>query len=404
MWFGKNIKVILIITSLFPPEPVVSAGLAFDLASSLAEKETVVVLSPKPTRPHGMTFMPEEKTSYPFEHIVQDSYTCSKSNVLGRLRESYSFGIYLKKYIKENHKNIEVIYANIWPLFAQRHLADVASQLQIPFVLHVQDIYPESISKKIKVFGAIVDWLLMPLDRQNLQKAKKIVTISNQMKSFLIETRGLDKSKVEVIRNWQNDKEFTKQKRKQLLEKNEKFTFMYLGSINPTANVDLLIRAFGPANQENARLIVAGDGPEKSKCIELAKSYDSDIQFIEASPDQVPSIQSKADVLLLPLKKGVAGTALPSKLTAYMFSKKPIICSIDEDSEAAEIIRNNDCGWVVEPENEQALIVCMRDVLKVGKGVLGGKAENSYSYAKNNLSQEGNLKKLVSVVIEAKKP
>ena len=69
----------------------------------------------------------------------------------------------------------------------------------------------------------------------------------------------------------------------------------------------------------------------------------------------------QSEVLLLSLKKGVAKTALPSKLTAYMLSAKPIIASVDEDSGTADIIKSNKCGWVVEAENEIKLIECMKN-------------------------------------------
>jgi colanic acid biosynthesis glycosyl transferase WcaI len=59
------------------------------------------------------------------------------------------------------------------------------------------------------------------------------------------------------------------------------------------------------------------------------------INFKSASPKQAPKLQAESEVLLLPLKKGVAKTALPLKMTAYMMSGKPIIASIDTDSGAA---------------------------------------------------------------------
>ena len=44
---------ILIISAVFPPEPVVSANLSRDLAEELSKNNQVTVLCPKPTRPNG---------------------------------------------------------------------------------------------------------------------------------------------------------------------------------------------------------------------------------------------------------------------------------------------------------------------------------------------------------------
>jgi glycosyltransferase involved in cell wall biosynthesis len=394
---------ILIVSAIFPPEPVVSANLSFDIANVLSKKEKITVISPFPTRPFGKVYENKEiYRKYPFEHTILKSYTSPKSSLLGRLRESYSLGLHTKKYIEENHHYIEVIYANTWPLFAQKYLVEVASKYNIPVVLHIQDIYPESISKKIPFIGFLVQKLLFPIDKKILNKSTKIITISYKMKNYLMKSRYLKENKIKVVRNWQNDDMFINYKDKH--QKNNTFTFMYLGSINPTAGVDLLINAFGKSNLKEARLIIAGSGSDKGKCIRIAKNYhNKTIEFYEVSGKEVPSMQSKADVLLLPLKKGVARTALPSKLTAYMLSAKPIIASIDLDSEPADMIRDNGCGLVIEPEDEIQLIECMENIRKLEKENLLSMGENSFIYAKEHLSKKHNLSKLTTIIQNTKR-
>lgn len=391
---------ILIVTAVFPPEPVVSANLSFDIANALSLEEKVVVLSPAPTRPFGMTF--DKKMTlyeYPFEHVVLNTYTCPESNLLGRTRESYSLGNATKKYIDENHQRISVIYANTWPLFAQKHLVEAASKYNIPLVLHIQDIYPESFSEKIPFVGPLINRLLLPIDMNILKDSTKIVTISYKMRDYLIKNRHLKEDKISVVRNWQDDDIFISFKSQNDSQDSEPFTFMYLGSINPSAGVDLLINAFGKADLEGNRLIIAGGGSDKERCMRIAESYhDKEIQFYEVSGKGVPKMQAKADVLMLPLKKGIAKTALPSKLTAYMLSKKPIIASIDTDSEPADLIRKNGCGYVTEPEDEHQLITCMEDIFRIPREELLMMGMNSLKYAQENLSRKYNLSKMISII------
>ncbi len=396
---------ILIATALFPPEPVVSANLSFDIASALCTgKEEVVVVSPRPTRPCGMKFDEKyKKNNYQFKHITLDSYTCPQSNVLGRFKESYSFGKHIKEFIEENYVKISVIYANVWPLFAQKVLLKVASKYKIPVVLHVQDIYPESIGNKIKIFGSLINKAWLPMDRYTLQASYKVVTISEQMKQYLLQTRSITENDITVIRNWQNDDAFTSFQIKHDIQVNKNFCFLYLGNINPTAGVDLLIKAFGKANLKKACLIIAGDGSDKEKCVQIAEKYGEYIKFITVTPERVPEVQSMADVLLLPLKKGMAGTALPSKMTAYMFSGKPIIASIDIGSEVANIIEHSSCGWVIEPDNEKQLINHMKMALKMDQDDLIIMGEKGLQFARKNLSKVKNLTKLISIIKKAKR-
>ena len=97
-------KTILIITAVFPPEPIVSSRLSFDIANKLSEENEIVVLHPHPSRPYGFSFDGKTLGVRKFEEIVIDSYVCPQSKLIGRLYESYSFGLHCKKYI-ERHRN-----------------------------------------------------------------------------------------------------------------------------------------------------------------------------------------------------------------------------------------------------------------------------------------------------------
>ena len=92
-------NMVLIVSAVFPPEPVVSANLTHDIAKQLSAKYDVVVISPKPTRPFGTKYENTASINYPFTHIILKTYTCSKSNLLGRFLESYSLGKAVRKFI-----------------------------------------------------------------------------------------------------------------------------------------------------------------------------------------------------------------------------------------------------------------------------------------------------------------
>ena len=397
--FGMKTKKILIVSSVFPPEPVVSGILSYDIAVELALKNNVTVISPLPTRPYGSSYRNHITTNQPFIHQILTSYTSPKSNLITRLKESFSFGRESSKFLYSNKNKIDIIYANAWPIFAQYFLVKTARRLNIPIVLSVQDIYPEALIMKLpKIIGKVVRFLILPIDRFILNNVQKVITISPLMKDYLVSTRDLNRSNVEVIRNWQNDESFTNQNQ-QKINRSDKFTFMYLGSINPSAGVDLLIESFASANIDNSKLIIAGDGSDKNKCIKISKKYLCDIQFIAAKLEDVPKIQAKADVLLLSLKKGIGKTASPSKLPAYMFSKKPIIASVDIDSDSARIINEAKAGWVIEPENLDMLINVMTEASLTKKSELELKGKNGYKYAMENLSRKNNLNLLVNVIL-----
>jgi glycosyltransferase involved in cell wall biosynthesis len=392
---------ILIISCVFPPEPVVSAKLSHDIAVSLSEKgDVVTVVSPKPTRPYKFKFELSE-TNNNFEHIILDSYTCPQSNIAGRLIESYSFGKKCSKYIRENRNKIDKIYLNSWPLFSQYFIVKEAKKHNIPSIVHVMDIYPESLTNKISIGSGLVQKTLLPIDKYILRNTEKVICISENMKQHLSQSRDLPVSKLHIVHNWQDEESFITFKNNNLTANNDEmpFTFMYLGNNGPVAGVEFLIQSFVDANIKNSQLIVAGGGSRTEACKKLADRLGAtNVKFILVPDGKVPEIQSKADVMLLPVKKGGAMSSIPSKLPAYMFSAKPIIGSLDEISDTAKAIIDADCGIVVSPENKNELIAAMRNISVWAKSVLEEKGENGFNYAMKYFSRSRNLEKLIRIV------
>ena len=202
-------KKILIISCVFPPEPVVSAQLSLDIAEALSKNNKVTVISPRPTRPMDFKF-DEKQSNYPFTHIVADSFTYPKSKIYGRMKESYSFGRWCEKYIKKNHENIDVIYMNSWPMFSQMFISKASKKYMIPLITHVMDIYPDSIVNKLPVLKSFFYKALLPMDKNILQRSQKVLTISENMKNQLQKSRDLPDNKFEIITTWQNEENFVK--------------------------------------------------------------------------------------------------------------------------------------------------------------------------------------------------
>src|ERR1041385_768930 len=179
-----------------------------------------------------------------------------------------------------------------------------------------------------------------------------------------------------------------------MLPKNKKyqldpnyFTFLFLGNIGPVAGVQHLIESFILADLKRSQLVIIGEGTEKNRCISLAQSC-GNIRFL-ADPDiaNVPWLQSLADVCLLPVRRGAALSSIPSKLSPYMLSAKPIIASVDAESDSAHIIRSSNCGWVIEPEQQSELSAKMREVEQADPSELSNRGERGRAYALEHLSK-----------------
>lgn len=391
-------KKILIVSAVFPPEQVTSAALNYDLAHELAKTYDVTVLRPYPTRPIGMQFDNTDVDDSSFKTILVNSYTHPESALLGRFRESIDFGRKSAKYIKQRHKEIDFVYNDGWQLFGLNIIAKACVKYGIPYIVPIQDIYPECLLTKGPFPGfvkSLIKSVLLPIDKYYQTHAAKVRTISNEMVNYLSTTREINRSRFIVVNNWQNDENFINIE----AVNNKKLVFGYVGSINIHANVDMMIKAFKEADIPNSELRLYGGGNQKEACKKLVKELQLDnVSFGFVSRNEIPSVQASVDVLLLALPKGNGKLCLPSKLTSYMLSGKPIIASVDDDSATNRIIEEEKCGLVVEPDNEELMIDAFKRFSTLSVKERKEMSNNSRNYALRHLTRKVNLGLVVNEI------
>lgn len=384
---------------MFPPEQVTSAFLNYDLARELAKKYDVTVLRPYPTRPIGAKFDTAEVNDGTFKTVLIDSYTHPESQLIGRFKEAIDFSKKSVAYVKEHHNEIDFIYNDGWQLFGLYIIAKACVKYGIPYIVPIQDIYPECLLTKGSYPGFIkktILTLLQPLDKYYQKNAERVRTISDEMADYLSSKRKLPRDKYLVVNNWQNDEDFMSLPNP---AKNDQITFAYVGSINVHANVDLMIKAFAAAKIPDSQFRIYGGGNQKEQCQELVEELGlNNVTFGFVSRSEIPSVQAEADVLVLALPEGNGNLCLPSKLTSYMLSGKPVLASVDQDSSTKRILEGNDCGITVAPDNLDALTQAFVEYGKMSSEKMETMGRNSREYAMNNLTREINLAKVVESI------
>lgn len=394
-------KHILIISAVFPPEQVTSAFLNYDLAHELAKKYDVTVLRPYPSRPIGMKFGYTGMDNESFEVVLLDSYIHPESQLIGRFRESIDFGRKCAGYIKKHRDEIAFIYNNPWQLFGVNIVARTANKYHIPYMIAIQDIYPECLFTN-KHYPSIVKNLalsiLKPIDRYYQKHAAVIRTISDEMADYLSTTRKLPRDKYLVVNNWQNDEDF-----EGLIASkgSESLRFVYTGSINLHANVDLIIKAFAKASIPDSELVIYGGGNQKDNCVKMVEEMGlKNVRFGFVKRTEIPQVQADASALVLALPTGNGNLCLPSKMTSYMLSGKPVLASVDQDSATTRYINEAQCGISVEPDNVDALVEGFKKLAALPKEQLNIFGENSRTFAERHLTRAVNLRMVTNAIKE----
>jgi hypothetical protein len=116
---------------------------------------------------------------------------------------------------------------------------------------------------------------------------------------------------------------------------------------------------------------------------------------------QVPDVQSKVNVLVLALPTGNGGLCLPSKMTSYMLSGRPVLASVEE-SATTRYIKEADCGISVEPDCIEALAAGFRRFAEMDEIELNRLGKNSRLFAEAKLMRQSNLPKITEVLVYKK--
>ncbi len=394
----KRRKHCLIISSVFPPEQVTSAFLNYDLAKELAKDYDVTVLRPRPTRPIGAKFQ-EDWDDPDFKTVLIDSYTHPESELIGRFKEARDFSKKAVNYLKVHKGEFDFVYNNGWQLFGLYIIAKACVKYAIPYIVPIQDIYPECLLTKANypwVVKKSIEAILKPIDKYYQKHAFRVRTISDEMADYLSSTRKINRDNYLVVNNWQNDDDF-----KLLPESKEdgRLVFEYVGSINIHANVDLIIKAFAKADIANSELVIYGGGNQKEVCVRMVKEMGlKNVSFGFVKRSDIPQVQSDASALVLALPTGNGNLCLPSKMTSYMLSGKPIIASVDQVSATTRYIKEADCGISVNPDSVDSLSEGFKAfaALTFEKRQMMGK--NSRKFAEKHLTREVNLQMVCDAI------
>jgi len=361
---------ILIISAVFPPEPVTSSITSEHIAIGLVKAgHQVTVITGYPSRPSPDMFS-DNLASYSTRERNKDgvyvirvkSYKSKKSTAMVRLLENISFGI--NSLLKTIPVKPDVVYSNSWPIFATGMISLWCSMKHIPIIVSVQDIHPESPIQlgKLPPHGMITD-IMRAIDTRISQKAAALVAISENFAEFYRTVRKVDPSNIHMIPNWLDADEITPSDRENAFRTKysfdpKEFIVMYVGNIGSVAGVEIMVEVANILRQTPyLQFVIVGDGSGRDECKSLAKKYQlSNVQFIGSIPrEELSNAQAIADVLVLPTRPGGAMNSVPSKLISYMMAQRAILAAVDKQSDTARIINAVGCGSCVEPGDSNAM-------------------------------------------------
>jgi colanic acid biosynthesis glycosyl transferase WcaI len=352
---------ILLVQRYFWPDVGVAASVLRAVAAHLAEEgHRVTVLSAMPSYNEAYSGEPPPRRETLDGHQVIRLRPPleRKRSLFGRTWSMGTFSAMVAAHLLLRGRRYDVIYTSSTPPVVLTAVVRWVTQLiRRPYVYHCQDVHPEAgllagVLKEGRGTRAMAR-----ADRANVRRAAAVVVLSRDMVHTL-EARGLDCRHVVVINNFFVDYEapLSGDLPADLAKPDGVFRVLFAGNLGLLQGLGTVLEAARRVDG-GIQFAFVGAGAGEASLQEEAGSLSGDavVLFPQQPLPVVAEMMKQADLGLITLAPGVYRVAYPSKTMAYLEAGCPLLATVEEESELAAFIREENLGLVCPPGDPDAL-------------------------------------------------
>jgi len=246
----------------------------------------------------------------------------------------------------------------------------IARRRKAPLVLTIHDVYPDVAIELGVLTNERLVTVARRLERLCYARADAVTVLSDDL-SENISSRLDDPSKVRVIPNFV-DTDWIRPLAKDNAYRRQfglegKFVVMYAGNVGLSQSLDLVLDAASALTHESdIAFVINGGGAARTRLEKRARGIPN-VVFVDMQPaERLPEVLAAADLHLIPLKRGLARSSVPSKTYSILAAGRPLVASVDEGSEVARLVERAGAGVAVPPDDSEAFTKAIRGLYERG--------------------------------------
>ena len=330
---------ILLVATNYWPEPTGIALYTTDLAESLSEQgHHVSVLT-------GLPHYPWWKVPPEFAHLGEGTGTHKrvsvtrakhlvppKMNVLMRIRFETSLWWNLRRVSKQiAGDDFDAVIACIPTVAAGIVGKKIARKLGVPFGLIVQDLSGAGAKQSGLRGGAMISKIAHIVEGRALHGADALVVVSPAMHDVVI-ALGVPAGQITQITNYSARPILNSDKtsaRSSFGWPSDDFVVIHTGNMGAKQDLENVVRAAGAlAGNSQIKIYLVGHGNQEANLKALCTGKDNIAILPAVSDADYSALLSAADLLLVNERRTQMEMSLPSKLTSYLYSERPVIAAV----------------------------------------------------------------------------
>jgi glycosyltransferase involved in cell wall biosynthesis len=403
-----------VISQWYRPEPAIITG---DVADGLvARGHDVRVLTGFPNYPDGVVYpgfrqrWSERSQELGITLRRVPLYASHDASAVKRAATYLSFAATSSVAAVQFLKDVDVVYVYLTPATVYAAPALIRALRGIPAVIHIQDIWPESVTGSSMApqgaAGRMVERLLHAMMRRIYRSASAVVVIAPSMRDLAVE-RGAAQEKVNTILNWTDESLFrpveVTDKAREEIGYRDRCTIMYAGAMGPFQNIEASVRAAASLNGEGeVDLVLAGSGIAEKSARDLAdKLGATNVRFLGRKPmTEMAALYGAADYQLVSLRDlPIFRGTIPSKLQAALSCGSPVIVSVPGDCTA--LVEDHGVGFACPPDDWRLLAERFRQAAKLPVDEHRQMADRARQLYQAQMSRQAGVDQLENLLIEA---
>ncbi|TRY18362.1 glycosyltransferase family 4 protein [Tessaracoccus rhinocerotis] len=266
-----------------------------------------------------------------------------------------------------------------------------------PYVLHVQDLWPDSITGSSLVrkgFAAkVIESLLNPWLVSLYRRSAAVIGIAPTMVKTLVE-RGSASDRTHLVYNWAV--ESAAEEPKGLLKGADPgrgtTRVIYGGNVGDMQDLVTAVEAVHAARDSGVHLTIVGDGVALPQVRAAAERLGAtNIEFQGRVPrEQMADLYERSDYALVTLRDlPVFRGTIPSKLQASLAHALPVITTVQGD--VRTFVEDQELGFTADAESVTSLESALRQAARTGADDQKGMARRAWGAYVSRFSRESGV-------------
>jgi colanic acid biosynthesis glycosyl transferase WcaI len=260
--------------------------------------------------------------------------------------------------LREGRHDVVLAYSPPLPLALAAEV--LARTWHAPFILNVQDVYPQALIDLGLVRSRLVIGVLGGLERRAYRRSSAITVHSAGNKDLLC-ARGVPRDKITVVPNWVDTSEpppsSADNPYRAGLGLGTRFVVLFAGVMGYAQDMDVIIEAAAALHDvPEIVFVLAGDGVRRAEAEARARAGGlSNVRFIAFQPlDRYPQLVAASDCCLVTLQSSVATPVVPSKIAGILAASRPVVAALPP-GDARRLVESCGGGICVAPGDARSL-------------------------------------------------